>query len=101
MKYKVVTMSGNVFLRSGPGKEHAAVGRLYRDGVYNIDDSQSVTGWAYVTDGNLYDGGRGQGYASMDFLVAYEDPPAPEPVVTYTRDELEHIYSWLGGLLGK
>lgn len=101
MKYKIVTTSGNVFLRSGPGKEYDPIGRLYRDGVYDIDDLQSVPGWAYVTDGNLYDGGRGPGYASMDYMVPYEEPPAPEPVVSFARDELEQVYTWLGGLLGK
>lgn len=109
MKVQVITESGNVYLRTGPGKEYDSIGSLIRNSVYTA--VSKTNGWYFVVDGeDPKTGCQVSGYASGDYLVPYEEPepthdeePEPEPtpqiVVMFTRDELEDIYEYIGGLL--
>lgn len=101
MKVQVQTESGNVYLRTGPGKEFDAIGRLIRNSVYTA--VSKTNGWYFVVDGEDPKTGRQvSGYASGDYLVPYDEPepePAPEPVITFTRVDLETIAEYIRGLL--
>lgn len=109
MKVQVITESGNVYIRTGPGKEFDSIGRLIRNSVYTA--VSKTNGWYFVVDGEDPTTGRQvSGYASGDYLVPYEEPepthdeePEPEPsteiVITFTRDELEAIGEYIRGLL--
>lgn len=109
MKVQVITESGNVYLRTGPGKEFDSIGRLIRNSVYTA--VSKTNGWYFVVDGEDPKTGRQvSGYASGDYLVPYGEPdeepdeePEPNPetevLITFTRDELETIAEYIRGLL--
>ena len=101
MLCKVVTQKSNKLrVRSNPSTEGHVVGYLYKDNIYDVKPVNE--NWAFVTAADT----GATGYASMIYLQEVITSESNEQksnniTITFTREELKSIITYINSLLGE
>lgn len=94
-KAKVVTNSGALNIRSGPGVEYPKVGKVDKGEIVTV--KATSPGWDFIE----YD--RIQGYCAAQYLEPIEEPPVPPPepkdtvTITLTKATADELLKALEG----